>query len=155
MTLREQIRLQGALFLVAVPLNLAWETLQIGAYAFPPTPMMETLLGCLLPSLGDGVMVLGIYWAGRVAFRHPRWILSPGPRGYLLMLGVGLLLAAAVEVNALYQTGAWAYNPRMPRLPWLGVGLWPILQMTLLPPLIAGVVGRALGHGRGPKGSTS
>lgn len=63
------------------------------------------------------------------------------------MLGVGLLLAAAVEVNALYRTGAWAYNARMPRLPWLGVGLWPALQMTLLPPLVAVVVRRALGRG--------
>jgi len=60
-------------------------------------------------------------------------ILTPGFKGYLLMCVVGLLLVSLVEWNALYRTGAWAYNDRMIIIPIFQVGLLPIFQMLLLP----------------------
>jgi len=32
-------------------------------------------------------------------------------------------------------TGRWTYNDLMPILPIVGVGVWPVLQMSLLPAL--------------------
>lgn len=133
----ENIRFQAYLFLVAVPLNLLWEVTQISAYDFPEGGLMKNLLGCFIPSLGDGLMILVIYWIGWAVFRNPQWILKPGPKGYSLMAGVGLTLALFVEWNALLRTGAWAYNKEMPILPLVGVGLLPIFQMLILPPATA------------------
>lgn len=104
----KSIRLQIYLFILAVPLNLVWEVAQIGAYDFPETSLITAVIGCLIPSLGDGLMTLMIYWTGWLVFRDSKWILSPETKGYLLMIGVGLILALLVEWNALYRTGAGA-----------------------------------------------
>lgn len=36
-------------------------------------------------------------------------------------------------------TGRWSYTDGMPILPVLGVGLWPVLQLTLLTPIALGI----------------
>lgn len=52
------------------------------------------------------------------------------------MLTIGVILAAAFELAAL-RSGRWAYTPWMPRLPMMAsLGLLPMLQMTILPPII-------------------
>jgi hypothetical protein len=130
---KDNIVLQVTLFLVALPLNLGWEVAQIMAYDFPETNLMTVVIHCFVPSLGDGLMTLMIYWTGWLLFRDWQWILHPGTSGYLLMMGVGLILAVLVEWNALYRTGAWGYNERMITIPFLGVGLLPLLQMMILP----------------------
>jgi hypothetical protein len=119
-----RIRLQIYLFLLAVSLHLIWEVTQIEAYDFPETSLTTVAIGCFVPSLGDGLMTLIIYW-----------VLRPGIRGYLSMMSTGLLLAVAVEWNALYLTGSWAYSERMFIVPVLGVGVLPVMQMLLLPPI--------------------
>ncbi len=103
------------------------------AYDFPENSLMTVVIHCFVPSLGDGLMTLIIFWTGWAVFRDSQWILTPGVKGYLLMLAVGVLLAVVVEWNALYRTGSWAYNERMITIPFLGVGLLPLLQMMILP----------------------
>jgi hypothetical protein len=49
---------------------------------------------------------------------------------------VGALGAVGLEWYAL-ASGRWSYNERMPIVPLVNVGLWPVLQMTLLPSLSA------------------
>jgi hypothetical protein len=46
----------------------------------------------------------------------------------------GLSYATLVEHAAL-AAGRWSYSHRMPVVSVLSAGLWPLLQMTLLPPL--------------------
>jgi hypothetical protein len=131
----EGLGLQAGIFLVAVLLNLTWEVAQMQVYAFPRRGLLIDLVGCLVPSLGDGLMTLAIYWSGWLVFGRPVWIMRPGFAGFALAALVGLVLAVGVEWNALYRTGAWAYGPEMPLVPVLGVGLLPVLQMLLLPPV--------------------
>jgi hypothetical protein len=47
---------------------------------------------------------------------------------------LGGACAVAYEWKAL-ASGWWSYSNRMPVVPLLGVGLWPLLQLTLLVPL--------------------
>ncbi len=82
-------------------------------------------------------MILIIYWTGWLVFREFQWILSPGLKGYLLIMAAGLILALFVEWNAVYWTKAWAYNEEMIIIPVLEVGLLPVLQMILVPPATA------------------
>jgi len=103
---KPRIQLHVHLFILAVLLNLVWEVAQIGAYDFPKGSLMRNVLGCFVPALGDGLMILIIYWTGWLVFRHFQWILNPRLRGYLWMIAIGLTLAVIVEWNALYWTGA-------------------------------------------------
>lgn len=47
---------------------------------------------------------------------------------------IGFVIAVAIEQNALLL-GKWSYAPAMPLIPYLQVGLVPIIQMTILLPL--------------------
>lgn len=129
----KSISLQAYLFLIAVPLHLAWEVAQISAYDFPETSLVTDILGCFVPALGDGLLTLIIYWSGWLFFREAQWILNPGRKGYLFIAGVGIVLALIVELNALYRTGAWGYSELMVTLPLLRVGVFPLAQMIILP----------------------
>ncbi len=130
---REHVLFHAFIFFVAVLLNLAWEVAQIHAYDFPESTLFKDLIGCFIPSLGDGLMVLIIYWTGWSVFRSSRWVIRPGTKGYFLMIASGLFLAIVVELTGVYWREAWAYNERM--ITVLGIGVLPALQMVILPPV--------------------
>lgn len=121
-------------FIVAVLVNLPWELAQIGLGLFADISRREMVF-CLTCSLGDGVLVLLILGAGRLMFGTLDWFVRAGFREYVLMISVGAGLAITIELVAL-SGGVWQYERPMPLLPGARVGLFPVLQMMLLPPII-------------------
>ena len=124
----------------AFGLNFPWEMLQMPAYAeMAGRPWPETAFICLAASLGDAAITLGIY--GLVALfslrqevkvkRHHHYY-------YALASLLGAVSAVAIERVAL-SLGRWSYMGLMPVVPVLGVGLWPLLQLTLLVPAALGI----------------
>jgi hypothetical protein len=104
--------------LVSFVLNEFWEMAQMSAYVETAGPSWTgTLELCTRAAAGD----LG--WGLR-----GRWNI------YATAAVLGLAFAALVEHAAL-AAGRWSYTERMPVVSALGAGLWPLLQMTLLPPL--------------------
>ena len=91
---------------------------------------------CFVPSLGDGIILLLIFFAGWLVYRRQDWADRPGLRGYALMLGCGLVIATIIELGAVHVLNRWDYAAGMPLLPYLGVGLVPLAQMLVLPPVI-------------------
>lgn len=79
-------------------------------------------------------MMLIIAATGRVILRRWDWFEQPGASGYLVMLATELFLAVLVESVALQLLGRWQYTVKMPTV--LSIGVVPIAQMLLLPPLI-------------------
>lgn len=126
----------------AVSLNFVWEMAQALFYTEMGPRFLDGLLVCGLASLVDGLIVLGIYGSGVVIFRRTDWIQRSRFAGYFLMIAAGFSVSAIIELNAVYRRGAWRYSPIMPLLPFLGVGLLPVLQMVLLPPIIFAIVAR-------------
>ena len=131
------LRRAARLFGVAVALNFVWEMAQMTLYV-PGAPWLQQTIACARASIGDGGMLLIIYAAGALTLRRPDWYYSPGWRGYASMTATGVLVALVFETYAL-RSGRWAYTASMPTLPFLaGVGVVPILQMVVLPPIIFG-----------------
>jgi hypothetical protein len=123
------------LVLVAVVVNFAWEMAQMVLYASSASRVQDSV-GCLRASVGDAGMILAIDLAGALVFRRLDWFRRPRISGYALMLTMGVILAAAFEMAAL-RSGRWAYTASMPRLPMAGgLGVLPMLQMVILPPII-------------------
>lgn len=85
---------------------------------------------------GRRIRVLLIVVAGWIILRKPDWFVRPGISGYVLMIAAGLLLAVLVEWVAVHKLERWVYAERMPTLPGLGIGVVPIAQMLILPPVI-------------------
>jgi hypothetical protein len=135
-TMKHVLRLNARVFLWAVAMNFLWEMAQAYAYSGMPPSSLEATLMCGRASLIDGVLVLGIFWGGVVVFSRVDWAERPGVAGYFFMAGAGFLVSVVIELNAVYRVGKWGYQETMPLLPPWEVGVLPVLQMLLLPPLI-------------------
>ena len=116
-------------------LNEIWEMAQMSAYVETAGhPWTSTLGPCTRAAVGDVGIVLGTYAAGALAAGDLGWGLRGRWNIYVTAAVLGLAYAALVEHAAL-AAGRWSYTDRMPVVSLLGAGLWPLLQMTLLPPL--------------------
>lgn len=82
----------------------------------------------------DAVWTLGLYLAARGIVTIARWNRGRAPF-FCTLAFVGAASAIGVERWALI-TNRWTYTTAMPIVPLLGVGLWPTLQMTIIPGLI-------------------
>ena len=134
--MKQVLRLNARVFLWAVALNFLWEMAQAYAYSGMPPSSLEATLMCGRASLIDGVLVLGIFGGGVVVFSRIDWAERPGLPGYFFMVAAGFLVSVIIELNAVYRVGKWGYRETMPLLPPWEVGVLPVLQMLLLPPVI-------------------
>ncbi len=117
------------IFFTALVINMIWEFAQAPLYAcFSDFRMCMWL--CFRASFGDAFIVLGIY------------LLLRKNLSLFKVAILGILIAVLIELHAL-EVGRWAYTETMPIIPFLKVGLTPVLQMALLPNLIFYLVRKA------------
>lgn len=125
----------AALGLIAFGLNWPWEMAQMPAYAeMAGTSWRETALPCAVAALGDVGLTLAVCGLGALAAGRVGWGMEGSWNVYAAAALLGAVLATVVECR-LIASGAWSYNARMPIVPVLGVGLWPVLQTALLTPV--------------------
>lgn len=127
-------------------LNFAWEMLQAPFFAeMPDMPHWEAVLICLQATVGDVVITLAGFAAAGLIDRRALWFERPSRRALLTYLATGIVITMLVEWHAV-ATDRWKYADIMPVLPWVGVGVMPILQWAVLPGLIL-VAGRRYNSG--------
>ena len=140
-------RFFAAVLLAGFVLNEIWEMALMSFYVETAgQPWMNSLGMCTRAAAGDVGIILAIYATGALAAGDAGW----GLRGRWNIYGAAALLglaAAALAEHAALAAGRWAYADRMPVVPWLGAGLWPLLQMTLLAPLTFWLAYRWAGRG--------
>ncbi|OQW31825.1 MAG: hypothetical protein A4E19_07480 [Nitrospira sp. SG-bin1] len=123
------------IFVIAVILNYPWERVQSSLYLTKDGTAIPWW-HCMLASFGDGLLVLLMFWAGQVVFGNPAWFGRPGLRGYLLMAVTGLVLIIPLEWLMISRMEWWSYTAQMLLIPGMAVGVTPVAQMLVLPPLI-------------------
>lgn len=134
---------------VAFLLNLPWEFGQMPFYRCPDTLTRgEAVTFCTLASVGDAALTVGAFRAVSRSVGSRGWVLNPTPRQLTGFIGVGLAATVAFEWLATEILDQWQYAPGMPTLPGLGTGTAPLLQWTLLPPLVLWLVRCQLVYGR-------
>ena len=137
----------AALFAVAVAINYVWEIAQ--SFLFVGMGSIRAVLWhCFVASLGDGVILCIIHGVGWGVFRRADWFARAGASQYGVMLGAGLVIASAMEWVAVHVLHRWAYTDLMPVVPGLEIGVIPVLQMLVLPPLVFMAVAKILGLSR-------
>lgn len=121
--------------LMSFVLNEIWEMVQMPAYVeTAERSWTSTIVFCTRAAVGDVGIILGIYAGGALAAGDLAWGLRGRWNIFATAAFLGLAYAALVERAAL-TSGRWSYTGRMPVVMVLDAGLWPLLQMTLLPPL--------------------
>lgn len=129
----------AALAVVSFGLNWPWEMGQMWAYAeMAGRQWWDTLLPCTLAALGDVAVTFAVWAVGALAAADVRWGMAGRWNAYLAAALLGGACAVAFEWKAL-GSGRWHYTDRMPVVPVLGVGLWPLFQLMLLAPLALGL----------------
>ena len=127
-------------FLATVPvaafvLNWLWEMAQMTAYReMAIRPWRDTASLCTRAALGDVAITLLIYATGALAARTLIWGFPAAWNVYSTVALLGALHAFWIE-RAAIASGRWTYTQMMPVVPILNVGLWPLLQLTVLTPL--------------------
>lgn len=122
-------------FVVALMINYPWELAQSVLFV-RPTSSKGWWWHCLVASAGDGLLVCLIYLAGYGVFGRQDWHEQARARHYAVMLGMGALVAIAVEWVAMDIAKRWEYTDSMPLVPLIDIGIVPIVQMLALPPVI-------------------
>ena len=128
-------------------LNFPWEFLQVPLFAqMADAPHWQAIKACTRASLGDAMIMLAAYWVVAGARGDRTWIASPGIAGVVLCASFGIFVTVIIEHLAL--TGLWfvrwSYSAAMPVVPGIGVGLSPLIQWIVLPPLVAWFVKRQI-----------
>lgn len=138
--------LSGLIFGMSLLLNFAWEMTQMFSYAGMSRISWRSLLTCFGAALADAAYCTCVYWAGSAFCRTPSWIFKLTGRSVFVLFVSGLLTGAFIERLAVIE-GFWRYRDTMPLLPF-GIGLWPVLQLMVLPATTLWIVAKMR---RGPE----
>jgi hypothetical protein len=125
-------------------LHFPWEILQAPFYQdLAGAEHWKSVLECGRATLGDAVIALTAYGSTAALHRDRLWLARPAFGASATYLAVGLLLTVIVEAVNVYVLRRWSYTPYMPTV--LGLGLTPLLQWLVLPPLNVWLAARHLG----------
>ena len=114
-----------------LPLNFVWELAQSPLYTDHLNGWRYVLWTRFHCTLGDVLILLGVFWATAAVFRSWRWPLSRGPSAAAAFVLFGLAYTIWSEWLNTSVRQAWEYAPAMPRV--LGIGLAPLLQWLVVP----------------------
>ncbi len=115
-------------------LNGLWEFAQsplYGDWNNSISYLIRTRLHC---TAGDVVILLVSFWITSLVLHTRRWIAEWRAGGVVLFVSIGFLITVASEWSATGFRAAWQYSSAMPVL--FGLGLAPLLQWVILPPMI-------------------
>ena len=130
-----EIILGGFAFL----LNFPWEMIQSPLFqGMVDMPHWDGVKYCTGAAFGDTAIMLVAFWiVAAVTGRGRTWLTQSGrmPVGAIVLVGVLItIVIEALATSGLWLKG-WTYSVHMPMMPGTNIGLVPILQWIILPPL--------------------
>ena len=120
---------------LAFALNLAWEIAHVRLYTIWAEADRASVAWALLHcSLGDVVIALAMFALAGIVLWRADWPASRPWTGSAIVVIGAMAFTAWSEWYNVYRTGAWGYTSDMPMI--FGIGLSPLLQWLILPPVI-------------------
>ena len=114
--------------------NLLWEVAQLPLYTLwteaPPAYIVYAVLHC---TVGDVLIGAGALLAGLIATRAGALREWPWTRVGVVAVVFGLAYTAFSEWMNTVVRAAWTYSEWMPVLPFVPIGLSPVLQWAVVP----------------------
>ena len=120
---------------LAFVLNLGWEISHIGLYTiWKEADGLRIAWSVFHCTVGDAAIALTLFAVTAVALRRRDWPLSrPWTGGVLVVIGA-IAFTTWSEWYNVYRASAWGYAVSMPLI--FGIGLTPLLQWLILPPVM-------------------
>jgi hypothetical protein len=130
----------------AALLHFPWEMLQAPFYSgVAAAEHWQSVLECGRATLGDAGIALAAYGLTALFRRDRLWLAHSSSGAWAVYLLAGLLLTIVLEGINVYVLHRWSYSRHMPMV--FGIGLTPLLQWLVLPPLNLWLARRHLGLG--------
>lgn len=117
-------------------INFFWEVLQTYFYTLKYSSFDMMLRHWLHCTGGDVVISLGSFYFISLAFRTRKWFLRLNRLNFFGFIIFGLVWTIISEWVKLYILKTWDYNKIMPIIPWIKVGLTPVLQWMVIPSVV-------------------
>ena len=128
---------------LAFVLNLTWEVAQVRLYTLWAEADRLTVAWSLFHcSVGDVLISLALFALAGVALRRADWPASRPWAGGAIAVTGAVAYTVWSEWYNVYRAGSWGYTANMPLI--FGIGLSPLLQWLVLPPVMV-VAYRTLG----------
>ncbi len=122
------------IIIIAFVLNFIWEMFQMPFYKGMQFNIQSVAV-CALAAIADALMVILIYFGFALVYKKPFWVqqLTVFRISILVLVGgIGAILAELRHTSL----ASWAYSKTMPLIPFVNVGLIPVLQFMILPACI-------------------
>ncbi|MBI4448834.1 hypothetical protein HY641_02290 [Candidatus Woesearchaeota archaeon] len=126
-----RIGLEGiVVFVIGFFLNLLWESIHAVLFykdhaAYAASYFVRMIL---YVSSIDGLLLVGILYLSHLFFRRHCGLEEVGLREVIFILVSGILIAAMIELKALYLK-QWVYTDMMPTI--FGMGFSPLIQLAV------------------------
>ena len=133
----------------ALLLNFPWEVLQAPLFeGMAAAPHAAVIGACLQATLGDAVIMLLSHASVAAVSRRRSWVLAPARREVAGFVAVGVAITAVIEWLATrgHWSQTWTYSPAMPLISGIEIGLSPLLQWLIVPPITLWFLRRQLGR---------
>ncbi|MDZ4740710.1 MAG: hypothetical protein SGJ03_12520 [Alphaproteobacteria bacterium] len=140
--MRWQVTIRNYLLASAVA-HLTWEIVQLPLYTIWSEGTLGEQVFAILHCTGGDVIIAGMSLVLAIVFAGTGW-----PEDRQTYFRVALAAVVMGVVYTVYSEwtntakGSWAYAREMPIVPWLNVGLTPLLQWLLIPPALLYVLRR-------------
>lgn len=134
------LRVEGLLIGWGFALNLAWEFGQTPLYADSGRGLRYLLWTRIHCTVGDVLILLAAFWLTALLFRTRRWPMTKGWPAAAIFFAAGLAYTIWSEWLNTTLRAAWEYLPQMPQIG--GIGLAPLAQWLVLPPVLVMILRR-------------
>ena len=128
---------------LAFVLNLTWEIAQVSLYTiWAEADRLSVAWALFHCSVGDVAIALAMFALAGMVLRRADWPASRRWAGGAIVVIGAMGFTAWSEWYNVYRAGNWSYTASMPLI--FGIGLSPLLQWLILPPVLV-VAYRTLG----------
>jgi hypothetical protein len=125
-------------------LNFVWEVLQTPFFVDISTEVNTIIWYRFHCTLGDVMISLGSFWLVALISKTRTWLLNPTKARLFLFVAFGVSYTILSEIKNVSLYKLWAYSDFMPVIPYIDVGIVPLIQWIIIPPLLVIIVRRQL-----------
>ncbi len=125
-------------------LHIFWEGLHSYFYIFPDGLNVYPRF-CWWCITGDVLITLGAFFFVSFIFKTRKWIVKPTKNQIMLFILAGVVYTMISEFIHVNIKGTWQYSEIMPVIPWINVGLTPIVQWIIVPLVLVFIIRKQLG----------
>lgn len=126
---RRKLKFYLIIFLVGFAVNFIWEINQMPYFVGKPGSIYaEGIFYCGLASIIDGLTVILIYFLANK-------ILKLNSLKSYLQIAIFAAFCSIIFENIAFYFNLWSYKENMPRVPLVGIGILPFVQLITLVPL--------------------